>query len=50
VATDRYVPVAVGRDSRDAAPVRGTFKGDEGNTSPQVAVRVLRAAEEQAAQ
>jgi transglutaminase-like putative cysteine protease len=50
VATDRYVPVAVGRDSRDAAPVRGTFKGDEGSASPQVAVRVLRAAEEQAAQ
>jgi transglutaminase-like putative cysteine protease len=50
VASDRYVPVAVGRDSRDAAPVRGTFKGDEAGAAPQVVVRVLRAAEEQAAQ
>ena len=30
VANDAYIPVAVGRDSRDAAPVRGTFKGDDG--------------------
>ena len=50
VANDCYVPVAVGRDSRDAAPVRGTFKGDEGSASPQVSVRVQRAAQECAAQ
>jgi transglutaminase-like putative cysteine protease len=50
VANDCYVPVAVGRDSRDAAPVRGTFKGDEGSTSPQVSVRVQRAEQECAAQ
>lgn len=50
VATDRYVPVAIGRDSRDAAPVRGTFKGDEGSTAPQVTVRVERAQQECAAQ
>jgi transglutaminase-like putative cysteine protease len=50
VANDCYVPVAVGRDSRDAAPVRGTFKGDEGNASPQVSVRVQRAEQECAAQ
>jgi transglutaminase-like putative cysteine protease len=50
VANDCYVPVAVGRDSRDAAPVRGTFKGDEGSASPQVAVRVQRAEQECAAQ
>jgi transglutaminase-like putative cysteine protease len=48
--TDRYVPVAVGRDSRDAAPVRGTFKGDEGGAAPRVAVRVERAQQECAAQ
>jgi transglutaminase-like putative cysteine protease len=50
VVTDRYVPVAVGRDSRDAAPVRGTFKGDEGGAAPRVAVRVERAQQECAAQ
>jgi len=44
------VTVAVGRDSRDAAPVRGTFKGDEGSASPQVSVRVARAGQECAAQ
>jgi transglutaminase-like putative cysteine protease len=50
VANDCYVPVAVGRDSRDAAPVRGTFKGDEGSASPQVSVRVHRTGQECAAQ
>jgi transglutaminase-like putative cysteine protease len=50
VANDCYVPVAVGRDSRDAAPVRGTFKGDEGSASPQVSVRIARAGQECAAQ
>jgi transglutaminase-like putative cysteine protease len=42
VATDAYIAVAVGRDSRDAAPVRGTFKGEDGGTPPQVSVRVRR--------
>jgi len=51
VANDTYVAVAVGRDSRDAAPLRGTFKGDDGGTAPEVTVRVMRQeAEEQAAQ
>ena len=51
VANDTYVAVAVGRDSRDAAPLRGTFKGDAAGAPPEVSVRVLRrAAEEQAAQ
>jgi transglutaminase-like putative cysteine protease len=50
VANDCYVPVAVGRDSRDAAPVRGTFKGDESFALPQVSVRVQRAEQECAAQ
>jgi hypothetical protein len=44
------VAVAAGRDSRDAAPVRGTFKGDAGNEAPQVQVRVAREAEVQQAQ
>ena len=50
VANDAYVPVAVGRDSHDAAPLRGTFKGDDGGLPPHVAVRVARLAEEQQTQ
>lgn len=42
VTNDAYVPVAVGRDSRDAAPLRGTFKGDATGPPPRVAVRVSR--------
>jgi transglutaminase-like putative cysteine protease len=42
VANDRYVAVAVGRDSRDAAPVRGAFKGDDAGAPPEVRLRVLR--------
>jgi len=42
VANEAYIPVAVGRDSRDAAPVRGTFKGADGGGAPRVAVRVAR--------
>lgn len=42
VADGAYIPVAVGRESRDAAPVRGTFKGDDGGTAPRVSVRVMR--------
>lgn len=50
VTNDAYVPVAVGRDSRDAAPLRGTFKGDDGGLPPHVAVRVARVAEAQQTQ
>lgn len=42
VVNERYVPVAVGRDSRDAAPIRGTFKGDAQDEAPQVRLRVAR--------
>jgi transglutaminase-like putative cysteine protease len=42
VANDCFIPVAVGRDSRDAAPIRGTFKGDEGGAPPHVELRVRR--------
>ncbi len=42
VTNGAYIPVAVGRESRDAAPVRGTFKGDDGGTAPRVSVRVSR--------
>jgi transglutaminase-like putative cysteine protease len=39
---DRYVAVAVGRDSRDAAPLRGAFKGQDAGAAPQVRLRVQR--------
>lgn len=42
VVNELYVPVAVGRDSRDAAPVRGTFKGDAQQEAPEVQLRVWR--------
>jgi transglutaminase-like putative cysteine protease len=42
VTNDRYVAVAVGRDSREAAPVRGAFKGDDAGDPPQVRLRVAR--------
>lgn len=39
---DRYVVVAVGRDSRDAAPLRGSFKGADAGAAPRVRLRVQR--------
>jgi transglutaminase-like putative cysteine protease len=42
MGNELYVPVAVGRDSRDAAPVRGTFKGDAQQEAPEVQLRVWR--------
>lgn len=36
LANDRYIAVAVGRDSYDAAPQRGSFKGESSGTLPQV--------------
>jgi transglutaminase-like putative cysteine protease len=42
VIDGRYVAVAVGRDSREAAPVRGAFKGDDPGDPPQVRLRVAR--------
>ena len=40
LANDRYVAVAVGRDSYDAAPQRGSFKGDSAGEMPSVKVTV----------
>ena len=42
LANDRYVAVAAGRDSRDAAPVRGAFKGDHAGEPPSVRLRMAR--------
>lgn len=36
LANHHLIPVAVGRNSRDAAPERGSFKGDAGSSSPQL--------------
>ena len=40
LANDHYVAVAVGRDSYDAAPQRGSFKGDSAGEQPSVKVSV----------
>ena len=40
VANDTYVPVAVGRDYRDAAPQRGSFQGPESTEPPTVLLQV----------
>jgi transglutaminase-like putative cysteine protease len=40
LANDHYVAVAVGRDSYDAAPQRGSFKGDSAGEQPTVTVTV----------
>lgn len=40
LTNDRYVAVAVGRDSYDAAPQRGSFKGDSAGEKPTVRVNV----------
>ena len=40
LANDRYVAVSVGRDSCDAAPQRGSFKGASGGEQPTVKVTV----------
>jgi transglutaminase-like putative cysteine protease len=40
VADHTYV--AVGRDDHDAAPQRGSFKGEEGSEPPQVSLQIMR--------
>lgn len=40
VANDTYIRVAVGREHRDAAPQRGSFKGDEESTPPDVRLAI----------
>lgn len=40
LANDRYIPVAVGRDSYDAAPQRGSFKGDDPGRKPVVNITI----------
>jgi transglutaminase-like putative cysteine protease len=42
VTNDTYVAVAVGRDDQDAAPQRGSFKGEEGGEPPQVSLQIVR--------
>lgn len=40
LADDHYIKVAVGRDVRDAAPQRGSFKGDGAKEAPDIRVSV----------
>lgn len=42
IAHDRYVLVAVGRDYLDAAPQRGSFKGENDGRPPEVTLRMTR--------
>jgi len=42
VTNETYVAVAVGRDDQDAAPQRGSFKGEEGSEPPQVSLQIVR--------
>jgi transglutaminase-like putative cysteine protease len=46
LANDRYVAVCVGRDSYDAAPQRGSFKGAAEGAQPSVRVTVLEQSED----
>jgi transglutaminase-like putative cysteine protease len=42
LANDCYVPVAVGRDSYDAAPQRGSYKGEDPGSQPQVKLTMIQ--------
>jgi len=42
LANNRYIPVAVGRDSYDAAPQRGSFKGAVQGATPLVRIDVAQ--------
>jgi transglutaminase-like putative cysteine protease len=48
VANDGYIVVAVGRDSLDAAPQRGSFKGEDSAEGPEVTLRIARQQQESA--
>ncbi|GFO70310.1 transglutaminase [Geomonas limicola] len=47
LVNDRYIEVCVGRDSHDAAPQRGSFKGESSGNQPTVKVSVLDQTQEQ---
>jgi transglutaminase-like putative cysteine protease len=42
ITDETYVAVAIGRDDQDAAPQRGSFKGEEGGEPPQVNLQIMR--------
>ena len=42
VTDETYVAIAVGRDDQDAAPQRGSFKGEEGSEPPHVSLQIMR--------
>ena len=42
LVNDSYILVAVGRDYQDAAPLRGSFKGDQAGDEPAVELSIMR--------
>jgi hypothetical protein len=42
VCDQTYVALAMGRDDLDAAPQRGSFKGEEGSQPPQMHLQITR--------
>jgi hypothetical protein len=42
VTNETYLAVAVGRDDQDAAPQRGSCKGEERSEPPQVNLQIMR--------
>lgn len=42
LANDSYVPVAIGRDYLDAAPQRGSYKGDDTGEPPLVHISMMQ--------
>ena len=42
VCDQTYVAMTMGRDYLDAAPQRGSFKGEEGGQPPQVHLQIMR--------
>jgi transglutaminase-like putative cysteine protease len=42
ITNETYVAVAIGRDDQDAAPQRGSFKGEEGGEPPKVNLQIMR--------
>lgn len=47
LANDHYIAVCAGRDSYDAAPQRGSFKGESGGEQPSVKLSVQQQGAEQ---
>jgi hypothetical protein len=42
ICDQTYVAMTMGRDYLDAAPQRGSFKGEDGGQPPQVHLQIMR--------